>query len=48
MKLEIGAWGRNLTDHFYLTNAIDFQSLGYDYRHRGIPRMFGIDAAYHF
>ncbi|HVW69496.1 MAG TPA: TonB-dependent receptor, partial [Steroidobacteraceae bacterium] len=47
-KLEIGAWGRNLTDHFYLTNAIDFQSLGYDYRHRGIPRMFGIDAAYHF
>ena len=47
-KWTLGLWGRNLADKFYLTNAVDLQTLGYDYRHRGLPRMYGIDASYHF
>ena len=47
-KWELGAWGRNLTDKFYLTNAVDVQGFGFDYRHRGLPRMYGFDASYHF
>jgi len=47
-KWNLGLWGRNLTDKFYLTNAYDLQSLGFDYRHRGEPRMFGVDAGYRF
>jgi outer membrane receptor protein involved in Fe transport len=44
----VGVWARNITDKFYLTNAYDLQSLGFDYRHRGEPRMFGADASYRF
>jgi len=47
-KWEIGAWGRNLADKYYLTNAVDLQALGYDYEHRGLPRMYGLDASYRF
>jgi iron complex outermembrane receptor protein len=47
-KWEIAAWGRNLTDKFYLTSAADLQSIGFDYRHRGVPRTYGVDATYHF
>jgi iron complex outermembrane recepter protein len=47
-KWEIGAWGRNLFDKFYLTSAANLQSLGYDYRHRGVPRTYGLDATYRF
>jgi len=47
-KWEVGAWGRNLGDKFYLTNAVDVQGFGFDYRHRGVPRMYGVDASYHF
>jgi iron complex outermembrane receptor protein len=47
-KLEVGIWGRNITDKFYLTNAVDLQGFGFDYRHRGMPRTFGLDASYHF
>ena len=47
-KWEVGAWGKNLADKFYLTNAYDLQALGFDYLHRGLPRMYGIDASYHF
>lgn len=47
-KLEVGAWGRNLSDKFYLTNAVDVQGFGFDYRHRGVPRMFGADISYKF
>lgn len=47
-KWGVGAWGRNLMNKFYLTNAYDLQSLGFDYRHRGEPRMFGLDATYRF
>ncbi|MBS0395169.1 MAG: TonB-dependent receptor [Proteobacteria bacterium] len=47
-KWEVGLWGRNLANKYYLTNAVDLQALGYDYEHRGLPRMFGLDASYHF
>jgi iron complex outermembrane receptor protein len=47
-KWELGLWDNNLTNRFYLTNSYDLQSLGFDYLHRGLPRMYGIDATYHF
>jgi iron complex outermembrane receptor protein len=47
-KWEVAAWGRNLTDKFYLTSAADLQSIGFDYRHRGVPRTYGVDATYRF
>jgi iron complex outermembrane recepter protein len=47
-KWDIGVWGRNIADKFYLTNAVDVQGFGFDYRHVGTPRMFGADAHYHF
>jgi iron complex outermembrane recepter protein len=47
-KWELAAWGRNLTDKFYLTSAADLQSIGFDYRHRGVPRTYGVDATYRF
>jgi iron complex outermembrane receptor protein len=45
---EVGVWGRNIANRFYLTNAVDVQGFGFDYRHIGTPRMFGVDAQYHF
>jgi iron complex outermembrane receptor protein len=45
---DIGLWGNNLGNTFYLTNAVDLQGLGYDYRHRGVPRTYGVDAMYRF
>src|SRR5260370_13967801 len=36
-----GAGGRQLT------NAVDVQGFGFDYRHVGTPRMYGFDAHYH-
>jgi len=45
---EVGLWSRNLTNKFYLTNAVDVQGFGFDYRHVGVPRMYGVDAQYHF
>jgi iron complex outermembrane recepter protein len=47
-KWAVGLWDKNITNHFYLTNAYDLQSVGFDYLHRGLPRMFGVDANYHF
>jgi iron complex outermembrane recepter protein len=47
-KWEVGLWDKNATNRFYLTNAYDLQSLGFDYEHRELPREFGIDAGYHF
>jgi len=47
-KWNVGIWGNNLTDKFYLTNAVDVQGFGFDYRHRGVPRTFGVDATYRF
>ena len=45
---DVGLWGNNLGNKFYLTNAVDLQGLGYDYRHRGVPRTYGLDATYRF
>ncbi len=45
---DVGVWSSNLFDKFYLTNAVDVQGFGFDYRHVGTPRMFGVDAHYHF
>jgi iron complex outermembrane recepter protein len=47
-RWDVGFWGRNITDKFYLTNAVDVQGFGFDYRHVGTPRMYGFDAHYHF
>jgi len=47
-RWEVGLWDKNITNHFYLTNAYDLQSIGFDYLHRGLPREFGVDATYHF
>jgi iron complex outermembrane receptor protein len=47
-KWDVGVWGKNITDKFYLTNAVDVQGFGFDYRHVGTPRMYGLDAHYHF
>jgi iron complex outermembrane recepter protein len=47
-KWDVGVWGRNIANKFYLTNAVDVQAFGFDYRHVGTPRMFGVDAQYHF
>jgi iron complex outermembrane recepter protein len=47
-KWELGMWGRNIADRFYLTNAVDVQGFGFNYRHIGPPRMYGVDASYHF
>ena len=47
-KWDVGAWGRNMANKFYLTNAVDVQGFGFDYRHIGSPRMYGLDAHYHF
>ena len=47
-RWEVGVWGNNVTNHFYLTNAYDLQGLGFDYLHRGLPREFGVDASYRF
>ncbi len=47
-KWEVGIWGNNLANKFYLTNAVNVQGFGFDYRHRGLPRMYGLDATYRF
>lgn len=48
-RWEIAAWGKNLTDEFYVTSAIDLiDSFGYDYFHVGAPRTFGLDATVRF
>lgn len=47
-RWDVGLWGNNLGDTFYLTNAVDLQGLGFDYRHRGVPRTYGVDATYRF
>jgi iron complex outermembrane receptor protein len=47
-KWNVGIWGNNLSNKFYLTNAVDVQGFGFDYRHRGVPRTYGVDATYRF
>jgi outer membrane receptor protein involved in Fe transport len=43
----VGLWANNLTNQFYLTNAYDLQALGFDYLHRGVPRMYGANFSIH-
>jgi iron complex outermembrane receptor protein len=48
-RWEVAAWGKNLTDKFYLTTAADLLSgFGFDYFHRGAPRTYGMEATYRF
>ena len=47
-RFEVAAWGRNLGDKFALTAGANLASLGYYYTHRNTPRMFGVEARYHF
>ncbi len=47
-RWELGVWGNNLFNRFYLTNAYDLQAIGFDYLHRGVPRMYGVDVSYRF
>lgn len=47
-KWGVGAWGSNLTNRFYFTSEANLQGLGFDYRHLGVPRMYGLDASYRF
>ena len=47
-RWSVGAWVRNATDKLYWTNIVDLQGFGYDYRHRGLPRMYGADVTYRF
>ncbi len=46
---EVAAWGKNLTDKFFITSAADLLSgFGFDYMHRGAPRTYGLEASYRF
>jgi iron complex outermembrane receptor protein len=45
---EVAAWGTNLANRFYLTSAADLQSIGFDYRHIGVPRMYGAEVSLRF
>jgi iron complex outermembrane recepter protein len=47
-KWAVAGWVRNAADKLYWTNVVDLQGFGYDYRHRGLPRMYGVDATYRF
>lgn len=48
-NLTLALWGRNLTNKFYITSAIDIlQGFGVDYFHVGAPRTFGGDATIKF
>ncbi len=47
-RWALGLWVKNAADKFYATNIVDLQGLGYDYRHRGVPRMYGGDVSYRF
>lgn len=45
---ELRLWGNNLTNSLYFTNEVNLESLGYNYRHVGVPRMYGADVTYRF
>jgi iron complex outermembrane receptor protein len=45
-QFDVAAWGRNLTDKFYITSAADLSGFGFDYTHRGVPRTYGLEASY--
>jgi len=46
-SLEVSLWARNITNEFYITNAIDVvEGFGLDYIHRGAPRSYGLKLTY--
>ncbi|MAZ89986.1 MAG: hypothetical protein CL693_20305 [Cellvibrionaceae bacterium] len=47
-NLELGVWGKNLTDKYYKVSGFDTSSFGYDHAIRGEPRTYGIEARYKF
>ncbi|NOX94624.1 MAG: TonB-dependent receptor [Alphaproteobacteria bacterium] len=47
--LEMSFWAKNITDEFYITNAIDVvDGFGLDYIHRGAPRSYGFNITYRY
>ncbi|EQD42805.1 TonB-dependent receptor-like protein, partial [mine drainage metagenome] len=47
-RWQLQLWGTNLGNSLYFTNEVNLESLGYNYRHVGEPRMYGGDVTYRF
>lgn len=47
-RWSLSGWCRNLTDKLYWTYATNLEALGFDYRQRDVPRMYGVDVTVHF
>jgi iron complex outermembrane recepter protein len=47
-RWSLSGWCRNLTDKLYWTDAVNLEALGFDYRHRSVPRMYGADLTVRF
>lgn len=47
-RWQLRLWGTNLGNSLYFTNEVNLESLGYNYRHVGEPRMYGGDVTYRF
>jgi iron complex outermembrane receptor protein len=43
-----GAWGRNLTNTYFITSRADNSGLGFYYQQVGAPRMYGAQSHYKF
>ncbi|MGH8258715.1 MAG: TonB-dependent receptor domain-containing protein, partial [Steroidobacteraceae bacterium] len=42
-RWSVSGWCSNVTDKLYWTDATNVEALGFDYRHRDVPRMVGVD-----
>lgn len=47
-RWSVSGWCRNVTDKLYWTDAVNLEALGFDYRHRDVPRMYGVDLTLRF
>jgi len=47
-RWSVSGWCRNLTNRLYWTDAVNLEALGFDYRHRNVPRMYGVDLTLRF
>ncbi len=48
-KLQLAAWGRNITDEAYTTTGLSFgESLGFNLVYYAMPATYGIDLRWHF
>ncbi|MGH8148715.1 MAG: TonB-dependent receptor [Steroidobacteraceae bacterium] len=47
-RWQVSGWCRNFTDKLYWTYATNLEALGFDYEHRDVPRMYGVDVTVHF